>query len=178
VPVLIACLLVVLSVLGGATLAPAHPLDPAPPPLATDVAGQEENAGPESAPPSRVAVEESVPAPPRPAAWPAGSACALLLAVGAAAACRQRRVLAMVLLLLVGSAAFETGLHSVHHLTEPSGKSECAWAAATSHLGATVVDPVCLHSPITPAHAPLTLPALSAPSRTVFLRDLGRAPPA
>jgi hypothetical protein len=97
---------------------------------------------------------------------------ALGLALG-----RSRRAVALVLVLLIGLLAFETALHSVHHLPNSADADACAFAAAAAHLAAADTGdraPVLLSPALAGGlHAP-PAPALArahGPSR-------GRAPPA
>ena len=68
---------------------------------------------------------------------PAAGLGALLIAVaglGLAWALRRRHgAWPVALAVIIASGAFETGLHSVHHLADPEGTAKCAVAAASAH---------------------------------------------
>lgn len=70
-------------------------------------------------------------------ALPAAELGALLLAVAglglAWALRRHRRGWPVALAVVVACGAFETSLHSVHHLDDPDGAAKCAVAAASAH---------------------------------------------
>ena len=106
------------------------------------------------------------------------SAALLLLgAVAVAAISRQRRLVAITLVAIVALLAFETGLHSTHHLGKPDDAAHCAVAWMSAQLSADVVD-VTVE---TPAVAPQTIaPALASPvhAERAIAPDAGRAPPA
>ncbi len=98
-----------------------------------------------SAPPSLipVAAEEpsrlawsAAPAAPIPA-WPLVAA---LVALGLAGARKPRRALALALVVVVSIFALESGVHSVHHLTDVDRGESCAVASASQHITGTEVD--------------------------------------
>jgi len=111
-----------------------------------------------------------LPAPP----W---TAIALVAAVALAAAWRPRRAVAVALVLVVGVLAFETGLHSAHHLGQPDASSRCivAWMSTQLSAGLTGTTLDLLPAPV--AEAPVA--ALAAPIVTarIVAPDAGRAPP-
>ena len=113
------------------------------------------------------------------AAAPSTDGLGALVAAMAAALiiiARRRRALAIACTALLLLVAFESGIHSVHHLADQPG-SQCVVASASAHTGGVAVDTVAFERPvetltaiaITPTASPTTRPA--AP-------DLGRAPPA
>ena len=111
------------------------------------------------------------PASPSPWMLVAGAAIVLALTL------RRRRALMLALLVLLTCGVFETGRHSVHHLTEADA-AKCSVAAVSSHSGGLIVATVAVERPadvLIPA-APVHVVAL-APSR-LSAPDLGRAPPA
>jgi hypothetical protein len=114
-------------------------------------------------------------AAPEPAApW---AALLLLGGLALAAVSRQRRVVALTLIAVVAVFAFETGLHSTHHLGKPEDAAHCAVAATSAHLSADAVDVV-----VDVALAPIPefqVFALAAPvpAERVTAPDAGRAPP-
>jgi hypothetical protein len=142
---------------------------PAPPPAAVQVA------------PAPLAPA----APPR-LAWIAGPApmalpWPLLAAVAAVVAIavrrRPRAALALGLVLLVGVLAFESGVHSVHHLGEQGHGNPCAVASTSSNLAGLEVEPPVVLS--APAALGLAV-AIAAPSDPRALPESpheGRAPP-
>ena len=88
---------------------------------------------------------------------------------------RSRRAVAVACTALLLVVTFESGVHSVHHLTDQPD-SRCVVASASAQIGGVAVTTVAFDRPteaadtvaITPAGAPTVRPA--AP-------DLGRAPP-
>src|SRR5712691_1094447 len=93
----------------------------------------------------------------------------LLGAVGITAVSRQRRLMAVTLVAIVALLAFETGVHSTHHLGKPDDSAHCAVAWMSAQLSADVVDATVDAAPAlapqtpTPPLAPPSSP--SAPSR-------------
>ena len=108
-----------------------------------------------------------------PGPWLLAASAAVVLAL----TLRRRRTLLLALVVLLACAAFEAGLHSVHHLTEADA-AKCAVAAVSSHTGGVVVVTVAVERPadVVTDTTPLHDVAL-APS-TLFAPDRGRAPPA
>ncbi len=105
------------------------------------------------------------------------TALALLAGVAVGAVSRQRRAVALTLVLVVSLLVFETGVHSTHHLRQPEDSRSCAVAWMSTQLSADVVD---VSIDASPALAPeASIPTLAAPAlaqRAVAL-DAGRAPP-
>ena len=112
------------------------------------------------------------------AAAPALDGLGTLMAATTAAAilmARRRRAVALACMALLLVVAFESGVHSVHHLTD-APDSHCVVASASTHIGGLGVATVAVDRPaetitavaVTPAGAPTARPA--APDR-------GRAPP-
>ena len=114
-------------------------------------------------------------AAPMPAAvpWPLVLSVAVLALIGVR---RPRPALAVALILLVAVFAFESGVHSVHHLGDRDRGEHCALAAASQHLAGAEVDVVMVVETL-----PLTrlLAATDALTERVRLigPDQGRAPP-
>ena len=105
------------------------------------------------------------------------TAIVLLGAVGLAAAWRPRRAVALALVLVVGVLAFETGVHSAHHLGQPDDVARCVIAWMSSQLSADVVDTTidALPAPVPEARVPaLAVPVVAA---RLVAPDAGRAPP-
>jgi hypothetical protein len=106
--------------------------------------------------------------------WPLLAAALALAALGAR---RPRRALALVLILLAAVFAFESGVHSVHHLADRDGGQQCAVAAASQHISGTEVAAVAADA--IPADSPLLAASGALLARTRFTGpDQGRAPPA
>lgn len=101
---------------------------------------------------------------------------ALLAGLAALGARRPRRALVLALILVLAVFAFESGVHSVHHLADPARGEHCAVAAASQHVSGTEVSAVILAEslPQTP-HEP-TRAAPAAPARLIG-PEQGRAPP-
>jgi hypothetical protein len=105
------------------------------------------------------------------------TAIALLAAVALAGVSRKRRVVAITLVLVVGLLAFETGVHSAHHLGKADEAAHCTVAWMSSQLSADTVGTIvhALPVPVPEVSAPaLASPALA--ERTIA-PDAGRAPP-
>jgi hypothetical protein len=106
--------------------------------------------------------------------WPLLAAAVTLAALGAR---RPRRALALMLIVLAAVFAFESGVHSVHHLGDRDGVQQCAVAAASQHVTGTEVDAVVADA--TPADSPLLAASGALLARARFTGpDQGRAPPA
>lgn len=90
---------------------------------------------------------------------------------------RLRNALALATVLAVIVLTFESGIHSVHHLGDDHGASQCVVASASTHLAGTSAEP-----PSCDVFSVLTVdrPAVIAQSITAsqpFRPDAGRAPP-
>jgi hypothetical protein len=80
-------------------------------------------------------------------------------------------------MLMLGLLAFETGVHSTHHLGQPDEFSRCVVAGVSAQLSADLVD-VTLDTPPSPVpNTPLVVPAAPAVAARVVAPDAGRAPP-
>jgi hypothetical protein len=105
--------------------------------------------------------------------WPLMLTVAVLALIGAR---RPRPALAVALILVVAVFAFESGVHSVHHLGDRDRGEHCALAAVSQHLAGAEVDVVILVE-----NLPLTrqLAVTDALIERVRLSgpDQGRAPP-
>jgi hypothetical protein len=118
------------------------------------------------------AVRSAAPAPPA-IPWPG------LFAVAAAIIVVRvpRRALALATVLILGLFAFESGVHSVHHLNNPQSRAACSVAAATVHVAGTPVDGMLPEPVVLPSQEWLVLqqpPNFEALSLAVHQ---GRAPP-
>jgi hypothetical protein len=102
---------------------------------------------------------------------------ALLAGLAALGARRPRRALGLTLILLLAVFAFESGVHSVHHLADPARGEHCAVAAASQHVSGTEVTAVIVAESL--PQAPHEV-APAAPTGRVQLigPEQGRAPPA
>ena len=137
------------------------PVDPAPAPAAPVFV------------PTGEMLSAAAPAPSLP--W---AAILLLGAIGIAAVSRQRRLVAVTLVAIVALLAFETGVHSTHHLGTPDDSVHCAVAWMSAQLSADVVDATVDAAPALAPEAialPLAPPALA---ERAIAPDAGRAPPA
>jgi len=68
-----------------------------------------------------------------------GVAAALVLVI--AAARRPRRAFALAIVLILALFAFEDGVHSVHHMNDPTARAACAVAlAASTHVAGPPAD--------------------------------------
>ena len=134
------------------------------------------------APPSLlpVAAEEpsrhawsAAPAAPIPA-WPLVAA---LVALGLAGARKPRRALALALVVVVAIFTLETGVHSVHHLTDVDRGESCAMASASQHITGTEVE-VSVASESLPAARQVAAFGVFVERSRVTGPVHGRAPPA
>jgi hypothetical protein len=88
---------------------------------------------------------------------------------------RRRRAVAVACMALLLLIAFESGVHSVHHLTDqPDG--QCVVASASAHTGGVAAATVAFDRPVEASTTVAVLPAPSATARP-DAPDLGRAPP-
>lgn len=100
-----------------------------------------------------------------------------VVTVALLAAWRPRRVVALALVLVVGIFAFETGLHSTHHLGRPDGPGSCTVAGLSAQICADLVD-VTLDIPRAEAlDTQVSIPAGVVLAARVAAPDAGRAPP-
>ena len=100
-----------------------------------------------------------------------------LLAASLVALRWPRRAVALGLVLLAAVFAFENGVHSVHHLTDPGRGGDCALASASQNVSGTEVSPVVIDwSPVVLGAAPSLRDASNLPDRSFRLFE-GRAPP-
>jgi hypothetical protein len=114
-------------------------------------------------------------------ATPTTDASGLLLAglVAGIVPClaRPRRLTAALVIILV-ILAFETGLHSTHHLNDPARASACTVAILAVHLVGSPVDNVSVDLIGSPAHRPISPePERQVPHSRPAPHE-GRAPPA
>jgi hypothetical protein len=123
------------------------------------------------------AQDETSPAPGRPD-WPD---LLLLVPAGLALAAITRpsiRTIRLTLAFIVGAFAFETAVHSVHHLGDPDGAEACTAYASSQRVTGDVAQDTPV---VAPLEADWRSPAESAPDIAPprFSRpDEGRAPPA
>ena len=122
----------------------------------------------------------SVPALNAASVSPSGVALVAIASILAAALVLRRfrhvLVIASVLALLV--LTFQSGIHSVHHLGDDRGASECAVASAVTHLAATPVDPPSFDMFDGPAIEEPPVSFASVTAGQPFRPDASRAPPA
>jgi hypothetical protein len=105
------------------------------------------------------------------------AALALLVAIGIAGVSRKRRVVAVTLVLVVGLLAFETGVHSAHHLGKADEAAHCAVASTSSQLSADTVDTIVHALPVPVLDATASALASPALAERAVAPDAGRAPP-
>ena len=114
---------------------------------------------------------------PRQLSVPWGLLAAAGLGVLLAGVRRPRVTVALALVLLVGLLAFESGVHSVHHLGDPGRASGCVLAATSLNLSGLEVEPVALDGGLAAIGPPfLAVAPLHAPARPESPHE-GRAPP-
>jgi hypothetical protein len=105
------------------------------------------------------------------------TALAALLGVVLGIAARPRRTLALTLALVVALLAFETGVHSTHHLGRADEATHCLVAWMSTQLSADIVDVTVEASlAILPAATSPPPATPDVPSRHIA-PDAGRAPP-
>jgi hypothetical protein len=88
---------------------------------------------------------------------------------------RSRRAVAVACMALLLVVAFEAGVHSVHHLTEPPG-GQCVVASASAHIGGVAVTTIAFERPAEAVTAVAVTPTDAFTAR-LAAPDLGRAPP-
>ena len=131
----------------------------------------------EESPPNvaAVAVAATPAEPPAPATIWLALVLTVFLGVAVAA---PRRALGVTLALVFVVLALETGVHSVHHLSDRQAASQCAIASASTHVqGAEqplAPDGVWVATPI----GLVTTPDVDLPGSRPLRPDEGRAPPA
>lgn len=108
-----------------------------------------------------------------PVPWPLGAALVTLLALGAR---RPRPALVLALMLVLAVFAFESGVHSVHHLADRDGGQHCAVAAASQHVTGTEVDAVLTAATLPEGHL-LAVSGATIERARFAGPDQGRAPP-
>lgn len=91
---------------------------------------------------------------------------------------RPRNVLAIAIVLAVVVLIFESGIHSVHHLGDDHGASQCVVASTSTHLAGTPAEPPsCDVFRVLNVDRPPAV-AQSITASQPFRPDAGRAPPA
>ena len=103
---------------------------------------------------------------------------ALLFSAGVALviARRPRRTIPVLLVLVAAVLAYETGVHSTHHLGQES--SSCSVASVASQVSATIGDMDVSGMPCEAPASTLGVPAVPMLVTGVLAPDAGRAPPA
>jgi len=90
---------------------------------------------------------------------------------------RLRNALAVAIVLAVVVLTFERGIHSVHHLGDDHGASQCVVASASTHLAGTPAEPPsCDGLSVLNGDRPAVI-AQSITASQPFRPDAGRAPP-
>jgi hypothetical protein len=129
-------------------------------------------APPVVVPPLIEAVTSAAPAPAPPWAMIAVVAVAALAVAG-----RPRRVVALTLVLIAGVLAFETGVHSAHHLGQADEAARCAVAGMATHLSADLVDTALDAVPVGVSETRIIASAPPVVAARMVAPDAGRAPP-
>jgi hypothetical protein len=88
---------------------------------------------------------------------------------------RRRRALAIACTVLLLLLAFESGVHSVHHLADQPD-SQCVVASASAHTGGIAVDTIAFGPPAETLTA-IAVTLTASPTSRPAAPDLGRAPP-
>ena len=105
------------------------------------------------------------------------TALATLVGVALGLAARPRRALALTLAVVVALLAFETGVHSTHHLGRADEATHCLVAWMSAQLSADLVGAAIEASlALEPAATSPALATPDVPSRHIA-PDAGRAPP-
>lgn len=136
-------------------------------------------------PPSDVVVAVRVIELPAATAWSAASAAPTVPWVGmvvaalvvAAGARRPRRAVTLAIVFVLVLFAFDTGVHSVHHLNDREAGATCAVALGTAHVAATPVDGGTSEPVIPVSLERLVLEARSNVEGVSLAVRQGRAPP-
>jgi hypothetical protein len=173
-----------LLLLSSAYSAAAHPgnrvvRQPAPSSAATEPAPVVEAAPPPESPLTSPAVFPGEPpglfaAPSTPVfPWILG---AVMLAL-AGMTQRSRRVAAWAAALLLAVFVAESGVHSVHHLTDPGGAARCQVLALAQHLDGSAADGPTVATPPSDTGPLLATPAASFRPDEPLRPDRSRAPP-
>jgi hypothetical protein len=108
---------------------------------------------------------------------PAEWALVLRVGLGLVAWIGPRRPLTVGIVLLLGTFAFETGVHSVHHLADERDASKCVVASAASHVTGTTVDTAAEHVVVPTSSTLLPTVSWSLSSRPLGQHEV-RGPPA
>jgi hypothetical protein len=88
---------------------------------------------------------------------------------------RRRGALAIACTALLLLVAFESGVHSVHHLADQPD-SQCVVASASAHTGGVAVDTIAFGRPAETMTA-IAITLTGSPTSRPAAPDLGRAPP-
>jgi hypothetical protein len=88
---------------------------------------------------------------------------------------RRRRTVAVACTALLLLLAFESGVHSVHHLADQPD-SQCVVASASAHTGGVAVDTIAFVPPAETLSA-IAVALAASPTSRPAAPDLGRAPP-
>ena len=97
------------------------------------------------------------------------------MAAGAILLARRRRAVAVACTALLMLVAFESGVHSVHHLADQPD-SQCVVASASAHIGGVTVTSLAFDRPVESLTTVAATP-MASPSPGAVAPDLGRAPP-
>jgi hypothetical protein len=106
--------------------------------------------------------------------WPILLVSLVVVAIGLA---RPRRALAGALVLCFAVFFVETGIHSVHHVTDSRSASTCAVLSVSQHLTATDIEVPDLGMPPVALHEIVSVRAEQVPVQRSLGSHQGRAPP-
>jgi hypothetical protein len=112
-----------------------------------------------------------------PSAWLLVLAMAAAILTAVASWATPRQALTVVLVLALGTFAYATGLHSVHHLSTEHARADCVLAVAGAHVAGVEAQPPSVEAPRPPARTELPPPEPSDLSSRAFRSAHGRAPP-
>jgi hypothetical protein len=112
-----------------------------------------------------------------PAPAPPWAAIAVIAIAALAVAWRPRRVIALTLVLVAGVLAFETGVHSAHHLGQADEAAQCVVAGMATQLNADLVGAAVDAAPADVLETALAALASPAVAARPIAPDAGRAPP-
>jgi hypothetical protein len=100
----------------------------------------------------------------------------LMLAALLILASRSRRTVRGLLVLLLAVSAFETGVHSVHHLGDEDAEARCVVASGSANHTGAVGQPATFVVGAVPSRVAVLVEPLALPGRVIH-PDRGRAPP-
>lgn len=90
---------------------------------------------------------------------------------------RVRRVAPLGLVLILSLFAFETALHSAHHLTDLNRSTQCVIASTSGHVAGTTAETLALDDPLGLTPDILARSLQTDPAASSVRLEQGRAPP-